>query len=256
MFGVASSRTVLTRGPDRTRVTISIVIMFSVALMIADSLSCNPIGGRSFFGPDVPCTNLRHTRNSSTICHTVMNVWIIVMVIPVIQTLKIPQRQKYYAMGVISLGLLVTVASIMRAYFINRVENNVRDVTWFVAEYNIWTVIEVCMGIICACAPTLRPLLLKATQADTSKTPYGGDSTGKGMSAPSLQESSPEPVERKRVESADRRGPAGKQPSSLRSAGHASHGKGSGQKQVARGVRPPVAYTDKALPERPRRKHP
>ncbi|KAJ5042111.1 uncharacterized protein L3040_004669 [Drepanopeziza brunnea f. sp. 'multigermtubi'] len=141
--------------------TIAIVIAYSTALLIADILSCQSVGGRSYFGPNVKCTNLRTILVTSTICHTITDVWIIVMVLPVIWKLQLPRGQRYSLMAVLSLGILVTVASIARASAIGRVSNTNHDLTWFVAEFDIWTIVEVCVGLICACAPTLRPLLLK-----------------------------------------------------------------------------------------------
>lgn len=63
-------------------------------------------------------------------------------------------------MCVLSLGVLVILASAARLSSILNQDKS-SDITWVIADFDIWTVLEVSLGIICASAPAIRPLLQK-----------------------------------------------------------------------------------------------
>lgn len=50
----------------------------------------------------------------------------------------------------------VCIASLIRIYYITFLRTE--DLTWIVGEVFIWSSIEPCIGILCACLPTLHPL--------------------------------------------------------------------------------------------------
>jgi hypothetical protein len=86
--------------------------------------------------------------------------------------LKLGQRQKWILMSVFCLGILwvslyiwaclvqltrnsTCLISLVRIKFLNIGT----DITWHNVDSASWSVSELCCGIICACVPTLRPLL-------------------------------------------------------------------------------------------------
>ncbi|KAF8846915.1 hypothetical protein BDZ45DRAFT_755460 [Acephala macrosclerotiorum] len=117
--------------------TIIFVGIFSAPLIASDIFQCNPVTGGSFITDNM-----------------------ILMVVPVVSALQIPKRRKWALMGVLSLGIFVIFASIARIVSILRVSNDL-DITWIIAEFDIWPVLECAIGIIRACAPTIRPLFHK-----------------------------------------------------------------------------------------------
>ncbi|CAL3966372.1 unnamed protein product [Diplocarpon coronariae] len=124
------------------------------------SLTCNPLSGGNFYGSKF-CFKSRKVIVASTVCHTVTDAWMIVMIIPVVRSLRIPSRQKWTLMGIMSLGVFVIAASITRMVSISRYHQNTPDPSWVIVEFYIWTAVESSVGIVCACAPTLRPVLSK-----------------------------------------------------------------------------------------------
>jgi hypothetical protein len=140
--------------------TIVFVILFTIPMLIGDVLQCNPITHQSFFNPGVVCLTPTPFLIASTVLHTVTDGWLILMVIPVVLTLRIPFWQKCVLMGVLSLGVFFILFSILRITSILRTDGR-SDVTWILAGFDIWSILEVAIGLICACAPTIRPLLQK-----------------------------------------------------------------------------------------------
>lgn len=49
----------------------------------------------------------------------------------------------------------------MRLYWVIQVTLYTYDVTWDGFELWIWTAVEVNMGVVCGCAPMLRPLVMR-----------------------------------------------------------------------------------------------
>ncbi|KAH8650939.1 hypothetical protein BGZ60DRAFT_351088, partial [Tricladium varicosporioides] len=137
--------------------TIIFVTSFSIPLIIGDALQCNPITGQSFVMPGIFCFTPEPFLKASAALHTITDAWMILMVIPVVLTLNIPKSQIYTLLGIISLGGFVIVASIAR---ITTILNSAgtTDFTLIIADFDIWSVLESCTGLICACAPTVRPL--------------------------------------------------------------------------------------------------
>lgn len=55
------------------------------------------------------------------------------------------------------LGCFVSVVSIVRLYNLMRVDLASPDYTWKMKEVLLWSVVEVNVGLICACLPSLKP---------------------------------------------------------------------------------------------------
>ncbi|CZR54086.1 uncharacterized protein PAC_03969 [Phialocephala subalpina] len=167
--------------------TIIFVGIFSAPLVASDIFLCNPVTGGSFITDKVMCFQSTPTLIASTVLHTITDAWMILMVIPVVSTLQIPKRQKWALMGVLSLGIFVIFASIARIVSILRVSSD-PDITWIIAEFDIWSVLECAIGIICACAPTIRPLLHKIFPKFMASRSGSGSRCGKTTARESVIE--------------------------------------------------------------------
>jgi len=138
--------------------TIICVAAYGLPLIVTDIRQCNPVTQGNFFDGGV-CLSPMPVLIASTVLHTTTDAWIIVMVIPVVLTLQIPPRQRWALMGVLSIGIFIILASIGRIVSIVKLGSN--DYTYSIGDFDTWSVVEVTVGLICACAPTIRPLLLR-----------------------------------------------------------------------------------------------
>jgi hypothetical protein len=73
---------------------------------------------------------------------------------------QLPKKQRIGLIALFGVGSLVNIAGGLRLYY-SIVVNDSRDGTW--SGYYLWTweAVEVDLGIACACAPALKPLLLR-----------------------------------------------------------------------------------------------
>lgn len=80
-----------------------------------------------------------------------------------------------------SLGFIVTIAGVVRTWYIYKSVIDEYDQTWFAYPLWIAAAIEIDLGVICASAPVLRPLLAKlpfSFSAITSSLKSKSHSTG------------------------------------------------------------------------------
>lgn len=83
--------------------------------------------------------------------------------IPIISRLQIRPMQKVLISGIFLLGGFVSVGSMVRIYYLTLLATN-PDINWVMGDVYLWSTIEPCIGIVCACLPTLNALLRRTTK--------------------------------------------------------------------------------------------
>ncbi|KAH7405954.1 hypothetical protein DE146DRAFT_428840 [Phaeosphaeria sp. MPI-PUGE-AT-0046c] len=81
--------------------------------------------------------------------------------LPLVWSLRMPARQRLAVGFLFGLGIIVTGAGIVRTWYIYRSLFGEYDQTWYAYPLWIAAAIEIDLGVICASAPVLRPLLAK-----------------------------------------------------------------------------------------------
>ncbi|KAI9808067.1 MAG: hypothetical protein M1826_004364 [Phylliscum demangeonii] len=98
---------------------------------------------------------------STSALNLVADVVILVLPMPVVWRLQILPRQKVALTAIFTLGSCACVAAAVRLGFVAHLgaSTDAPDITWFTVDPLNWSLIEPCVGIICACLPALGPLL-------------------------------------------------------------------------------------------------
>ena len=73
---------------------------------------------------------------------------------------QLPKKQRIGLLALFGVGSLVNIAVGLRLYY-SIVVNDSKDGTWTSFQLWTWEAVEVDLGIACACAPALKPLLLR-----------------------------------------------------------------------------------------------
>ncbi|KAI4674809.1 uncharacterized protein J4E84_010415 [Alternaria hordeiaustralica] len=82
--------------------------------------------------------------------------------IPLVMGLHMRLRERMAVAALFGMGLIVSAAGIVRTWFIYRsLFNNEYDQTWYAYPLWIAAAVEIDLGVICASAPVLKPLLAK-----------------------------------------------------------------------------------------------
>ena len=108
-----------------------------------------------------------------------IDVLIFIVPIPIVWKLQLKTVRKMLVCSIFLLGVLyvprfpllpsnswanllfaysATVASVVRIYFMTFLKTD-PDITWIMGDVFVWSTIEPAMGILCACLPTLNPIL-------------------------------------------------------------------------------------------------
>ncbi|KAL8347276.1 hypothetical protein RB601_003214 [Gaeumannomyces tritici] len=153
--------------------TVCLVLAFGLPLLAMSIFQCHPVTGEFFGsrgggggggGGPLLCFSFTPLLIASASLHTVTDAWLIVLVVPCVWTLELPPRQRAALGVVLSLGVFVMAASLTRLQL--SLHANLRpsgsgvQATDALAFF-VMTILECDVALICACAPTLRPLLAR-----------------------------------------------------------------------------------------------
>ncbi|CAK7238153.1 hypothetical protein SEUCBS140593_010379 [Sporothrix eucalyptigena] len=179
----SSSTTTLRRHHLRERrfawFTVIAVIAYGIPLLWMSVMQCYPTSSPpSFFGKDVAlCFSFTPLLVASASLHTATDAWLIVLVVPFVLTRLrfLPRSQRWALAGVLSLSVFVIAASLTRLQL--SLHANWRPTMLSPSGtttttptgpsrantlgFFVMTILECDIALICASAPTLRPLLAR-----------------------------------------------------------------------------------------------
>ncbi|KFY05662.1 hypothetical protein V491_09070 [Pseudogymnoascus sp. VKM F-3775] len=141
---------------------------------------CTPMAAGWQFTPtdsDYHCIDVVVIHLSTMPLNILSDLAIILLPLPVISTLRLPRRQKLILVLMLTLAALVVVVGVVRIAYLKAAlqiwlkgvvagQGNVQiskdtDHSFNEALTFMWSCVEVNIGIVCACIPTLRPLVTK-----------------------------------------------------------------------------------------------
>ncbi|KAJ3537025.1 hypothetical protein NM208_g6480 [Fusarium decemcellulare] len=115
-----------------------------------------------------------------------LDIWILAIPLWQLRTLNLHWKKKAGVAVMFCVGALVTIVSILRLRALVHFGES-QNPTWDFYDIAIWSTIEICVGIMCACLPTIRMLLVRLWPALGSSVrsngnhyqQYGGKSQSK-----------------------------------------------------------------------------
>ncbi|KAJ3497317.1 hypothetical protein NLG97_g1998 [Lecanicillium saksenae] len=162
--------------------TLIVVNLAGVVLTFMNIFQCSPISAawRAFYKGPVKCIPLLTEFICAAPVNIVTDLAILALPIPVLTGMRLPPRQKTILIMTFTIGIFVTIVDVIRIYYLQQAigssysssADNKDDRFGAHADfaYNaslslMWSVVEVNLGITCACIPTLKPLVLKLLPA-------------------------------------------------------------------------------------------
>ncbi|KAF7940646.1 uncharacterized protein EAE97_006832 [Botrytis byssoidea] len=136
-------------------------IVSTIPLTLIVVFQCDPIVSQWDFSVEqVRCIDPLPGIITFTTCSVFSDVALILFVVPRVLPLKINKRQKATLVAIVSFGILVIIASIIR-FIRSKPIFTERDYTWDLWEITTWSSIELNTALFCVSAPCLRPLMRK-----------------------------------------------------------------------------------------------
>ncbi|KAI9670522.1 MAG: hypothetical protein M1817_004389 [Caeruleum heppii] len=106
------------------------------------------------------CFDKRKMALARAILNVINDVAILLVPLPILKGLQLPFRQKVALLAVLLTGSFVCIVTVIRlTHYIELAKT--MDLSWLGVTTYLWCVVEVDVGIMCACMVTLRPLLRK-----------------------------------------------------------------------------------------------
>ncbi|KAF2665481.1 hypothetical protein BT63DRAFT_66879 [Microthyrium microscopicum] len=152
----ASSRTKYNRFVWATMI---IVALWGISFLFATIFQCTPIHLYWTSKDGKGCTNEDIRLLLATVVNIITDIMVVLMPIPIIMKLHFPLREKITLGILMCLGMVATVASIVRTVVMSQSLNTLRyDTTWNSFVVWIWLSLECNLAIICISVPVLRVL--------------------------------------------------------------------------------------------------
>lgn len=173
-------------------VTLGVVNVAGVVLTFLNAFQCSPVSAA--YDPsqsNQKCISIVTLYLCSAPVNIITDLAILVLPIPVLTGMRLPQRQKTILILTFALGVFVTIVDVIRIYYLQQAVDSQSishsrlgtgtDFAWTASTALMWSAVEVNVGIICACIPTLKPLvkrILPSMITDRTRSASGTEKLG------------------------------------------------------------------------------
>ncbi|EXJ85303.1 hypothetical protein A1O3_05978 [Capronia epimyces CBS 606.96] len=160
--------------------TLALVNLVGASLTFYNIFQCRPVAaGYQYPTPShAKCTDILTLYLSSAPVNIITDIAVLFLPMPILTGLRLPRKQKIILVITFSFGGFAAVVDVVRiAYLQNAALNRLKvvkgdggvntrvveqnDFSWYASLSFMWSAVEVCIGIICACVPSLKPLFLR-----------------------------------------------------------------------------------------------
>ncbi|KAK1990895.1 hypothetical protein LX36DRAFT_663814 [Colletotrichum falcatum] len=149
---------------------IGFVVFYTIMAWLSFFLYCTPMEGYWDKSLKPKCYSIKLFVNFALV-NTSFNIFTDVcfatLPIPIIWVLQMKLRTRIYLIGILSLGYLAVIMGIVKSFFQIAQPGN-RDST-FLQSIQFWGFLQLNLGIIAACAPSLKPLVGRALKLNSSR---------------------------------------------------------------------------------------
>lgn len=163
-----------------SHVTLAVVLIAGIVLTFLNIFQCNPVGAvfAVTIQDNATCISLVTLYLVSAPVNIITDVAILVLPIPVLTGMRLPTKQKNILVATFLLGIFVTIVDVIRVYYLQEASfqqetpgldsstsivgtrlGDVANFAWTASLSLMWSAVEVNVGIITACIPTLKPLV-------------------------------------------------------------------------------------------------
>ncbi|SPO06396.1 related to integral membrane protein PTH11 [Cephalotrichum gorgonifer] len=139
--------------------TVILNALFGIAFIFAGIFQCTPV---SYYWTkwdgehQGKCVSINGIAWANAIVSIVFDIWMLVIPMSQLHKLQLHWKRK------VGVGLIVTIISILRLQSLVTFGKSHDNPTWDNSGVSKWSVIEINVGLICACMPTIRLALAKA----------------------------------------------------------------------------------------------
>ncbi|KAL9600847.1 MAG: hypothetical protein Q9219_002889 [cf. Caloplaca sp. 3 TL-2023] len=147
-----------------------VVFAWGIATLLTSIFQCHPVRGAwDLSVPRDRCFSLRTWLIATNVPNIVIDFGIILLPMHLVWRLKLSIARKIGLTAIFLLGIFASIISIVRVHTNTTIKNT--DPTWDWVMVMIWSTVEGNVGVICACAPVLAPLVRRCVGRSAATTP-------------------------------------------------------------------------------------
>ncbi|KUI72793.1 hypothetical protein VM1G_08431 [Cytospora mali] len=145
-------------------VMIAINCAWTITFTLALTFSCLPVYANWDDSIDSTCVDLKALFTTALATDVTTDFLVLFLPVYKIWQLQMSTARKVVIICMFLLGGLVSIVGIIRIHFLTQVydalevELQFADTTWIYSQVYYWQIIEVNVGVLSACLPTLRPV--------------------------------------------------------------------------------------------------
>ncbi|KAI4760305.1 hypothetical protein E4T52_06755 [Aureobasidium sp. EXF-3400] len=169
-------------------VVMGICVAYGVSFVLATTFQCSPIPySWKQLDDNYPgsCNNIHIQGWMSAIFNIVIDLIILILPLKELYALQTTLKKKLMVMVMFSLGIFVTFVSVVRLHSLIVFANS-QNITWDYNDAAWWSTVEIHVGIICACLPSVRALFVSLGASSLGTTRANSRPTGHQASSNSV----------------------------------------------------------------------
>ncbi|EOO03146.1 putative cfem domain-containing protein [Phaeoacremonium minimum UCRPA7] len=157
-------------------ITIAIVVLWGITFVIVAFVQCSPL---SFYWTNWDhahkgtCLNINAIGWANAAISIALDLWMLAIPLSQLPALNLHWKKKIGVALMFCVGTFVTVVSILRLQSLVHFANSLNP-TWDNFDVSLWSATELNVGIICACMPSLRLMLVRLFPTLGSSATRGG----------------------------------------------------------------------------------
>ncbi|KAK7949297.1 Integral membrane protein [Apiospora aurea] len=134
--------------------TMSILVGYTLIVLCCIVFSCSPVSKAWQANSAGTCLDRSSLHIAAAVTDTATDFMLLALLVPMVYGLQMPLRRRLTAVGIVAVGLLTIIASLVRCAHLPELLHS-EDQTWVMAPSNLWASVEVNLFIICPAMLTL-----------------------------------------------------------------------------------------------------
>ncbi|EAW10126.1 putative MFS monosaccharide transporter [Aspergillus clavatus NRRL 1] len=184
-------------------ITLFAVNAAGLALTLVNVFQCSPVSAAFSYPlpPHAHCIDILTLYLSSSPVNIITDLAILFIPNPILTQMRLPRKQKIILVITFSFGFFVAVVDVIRIAYIQSAATSRQialkdlhyqsaagdDFSWYASLSFMWSVIEVNVSVMCACVPSLKPLVARLIPKLIRDTDDNTQNTAEMNQPPSLE---------------------------------------------------------------------
>ncbi|KAF2199568.1 CFEM domain-containing protein [Delitschia confertaspora ATCC 74209] len=170
--------------------TIALNSLYGVVFIIVAIFQCQPISfyWTSWDGEHTgQCININALSWANAVISIVLDIWMLAIPLSQLIHLKLAWKKKVQVSMMFCTGIFVTIVSILRLQSLVHFGKSTNP-TWDQYSVMLWSTVEINVGIMCACMPAIRVMLVRIFPTFLGSSRHATEPTGDAYYAQKSQQ--------------------------------------------------------------------